>query len=257
MSSSSSSDNDKDDDAFGSSDEEFLDDPYFEACYKDGWLKQKQPSSAKSKGVLAKKWKKRWFRPFNQFFISSAVKDGDDNVAKRIDLREVNTVKPGAKEGDFNIEISGHEPIVLRADSASAAKKWIKALKERIALCDDKTDFLAAKDDEMEEYIRKAKNKKKNKSGGGGGGGSDDENLLGVESDDDEGGGGGGGDGDDELGPEPEVGQHWKAQKGGLHIRSEPGGREATKEGLREGEIITEEGRMLCVIIVSCCYHPQ
>jgi hypothetical protein len=255
MSSSSEDDKDDKDDAFGSSDEEFLDDPYFEACYKDGWLKQKQPASAKSKNaLLAKKWKKRWFRPFNQYFISSAVKDGDDNVAKRIDLRDVDTVKLGAKETDFNIEISGHEPIVLRADSLSAAKKWVKALKERIKLCDgDKVEFLAAKEDEMEEYIKKAKNKK-----GGGGGGSDDENLLGVESDDDDQGGGGsrGGSSSGELGAEPEVGQHWKAQKSGLHIRTEPGGREVTKEGLKEGEIITEEGRMLCVILPTrtrCC----
>ena len=228
------------DSVFGDSDDEFLDDDYFESCYLDGWLQQKQ--SQASKNALAKKWKKRWFRPFNQFLISSAVKDGDDNVANRIDLREVDVIKLGAKETDFNIEIGGEEPIVLRADSLAGAKKWVKCLQERMELFEDKIDFLAAKDDEMEDYIRMVTGKQSGR--GGKKAGSDDENLLGVESDDDV--------AFEEIAPEPEVGQYWKAQKGGLHIRAEPGGREASKQTLKEGEIITEEGRMLYVARAPC-----
>ena len=224
------------DSAFDDSDDEFLDDPFFEDVYLDGWLHRKQPGYTKTS--LAKKWKKRWFRPFNQFLIFSAVKDGDDNVANRIDLRDVDRIKLGSKETDFNIEILGEEPIILRADSLAGAKKWVSKLNKRMALFEDKIDFLAAKDDEMEDYIRMVtgKSPKNSKQRGA----KSDENLLGVESDDDA--------GFDEIDPEPEVGQYWKAQKDGLHIRTEPGGREVNKQGLKEGEILTEEGRMLYVL---------
>ena len=218
------------------SDDEFLDDPYFQSCYLDGWLQEKNTKS--SKNALAKKWKKRWYRPFNQFLISSAVRDGDDNVANRIDLREVDAVKLGSKPTDFNVEVRGDDPIILRADSLAGAQKWVDKLTQRMELFEDKIDFLAAKDDEMEDYIKMVTGK----SGGGGGrkgggGDSSDENLLGVESDDDL--------AFEEVGTEPEPGQYWKALKSGLHIRTEPGGREVNKKGLEEGEIITEEGRMM------------
>lgn len=220
------------DSAFDDSDEEFLDDPFFEEVYLDGWLQRKQPGFTKN--ALVKKWKKRWFRPFNQFLIFSAVKDGDDNVANRIDLRDVDCIKLGSKETDFNIEILGEEPMVLRADSLAGAKNWVKKLNKRIEMFEDKIDFLSAKDDEMEDYIRMVTGK--SPRSGKRRGGNSEENLLGVESDDDA--------GFDEIDPEPEVGQCWKAQKDGLHIRTEPGGREVSKTTLREGEIIIEEGRM-------------
>jgi hypothetical protein len=232
-----------DDDAFGDSDDEFVDDPFFEEVYLDGWLKRKQAQGGKTKkgakaaaAPLAKKWKKRWFRPFNQFLIYSAVKDGDEAVADRIDLREVSKIRMGDKENDFNIEFPNDEPIVLRAESKGEAKRWVNTLNERIQLFEDKVDFLAAKDDEMDDYIRKVGGKKKKKGGGGGKkkkgggggkGGSDDDNLLGVDSGDDD-------TAADEIHSEPEVGQRWKATKTGLHIRSEPGGFEVNKDGLRE-----------------------
>ena len=81
----------------------------------------------------------RWWRPFNQFLIFSAVKDGDDSLEQRIDLREVEEIRMGDKETDFVMEIEDEdEPLVLRASSNAEAKKWVDTLNARIQLFEDK-----------------------------------------------------------------------------------------------------------------------